>query len=76
MTTTYGMIGLGRMGGNMTERLLRAGHQLVVYDPNPAAAQAVQTHGATVAADLPDLALSRITSMAATAAPDSDITRS
>lgn len=27
-----GMIGLGRMGGNMTERLLRDGHQVVVYD--------------------------------------------
>ncbi|MCH7766443.1 MAG: 6-phosphogluconate dehydrogenase, partial [Acidobacteria bacterium] len=27
-----GMIGLGRMGANMVERLLRGGHQLVGYD--------------------------------------------
>ena len=27
-----GMIGLGRMGGNMVRRLLRAGHECVVYD--------------------------------------------
>ena len=27
-----GMIGLGRMGANMTTRLLAAGHQIVVYD--------------------------------------------
>ena len=26
------MIGLGRMGANMTERLLQGGHQVVVYD--------------------------------------------
>jgi 6-phosphogluconate dehydrogenase len=28
-----GMIGLGRMGGNMTERLRRAGHEVMTYDP-------------------------------------------
>jgi 6-phosphogluconate dehydrogenase len=28
-----GMVGLGRMGGNMTERLRRAGHEVVTYDP-------------------------------------------
>ena len=27
-----GMIGLGKMGGNMTERLMRDGHKVVVYD--------------------------------------------
>jgi 6-phosphogluconate dehydrogenase len=27
-----GMIGLGRMGGNMVRRLLKAGHQCVVFD--------------------------------------------
>ena len=27
-----GMIGLGRMGANMVERLMKAGHTLVVYD--------------------------------------------
>ena len=30
-----GMIGLGRMGGNMVRRLLRAGHQCVVSDLSP-----------------------------------------
>ena len=29
-----GMIGLGRMGGNMVQRLLLGGHELVVYDVN------------------------------------------
>ena len=29
------MVGLGRMGGNMTERLRRAGHEVVGYDRNP-----------------------------------------
>jgi hypothetical protein len=32
-----GMIGLGRMGANMVRRLLRAGHQCVVYDRSPQA---------------------------------------
>ena len=30
-----GMIGLGRMGGNMAERLRRAGHEVVGYDRDP-----------------------------------------
>ena len=30
-----GMIGLGRMGGNMVRRLMRAGHQCVVSDLSP-----------------------------------------
>jgi 6-phosphogluconate dehydrogenase len=34
------MIGLGRMGGNMTERLRRAGHEVVGYDRNPAISDA------------------------------------
>ncbi len=29
-----GMIGLGKMGGNMSRRLMKAGHQCVVYDAN------------------------------------------
>jgi len=29
-----GLVGLGRMGGNMRERLRRAGHTVVGYDPN------------------------------------------
>lgn len=30
-----GMVGLGRMGGNMAERLRRAGHEVVGYDASP-----------------------------------------
>jgi len=29
------MVGLGRMGGNMVERLIRAGHSCVVFDRSP-----------------------------------------
>ena len=32
-----GVIGLGRMGGNIVRRLMQAGHSCVVYDANPAA---------------------------------------
>lgn len=41
-----GMIGLGRMGANMVQRLLRAGHECVVYDRNAEAVQALEAHGA------------------------------
>ena len=44
-----GFIGLGRMGGAMARRLLDAGHQVTVYDPSAAAAQALAAHGATIA---------------------------
>jgi len=46
------MIGLGRMGGNMTERLMRGGHSVVAYDRDPATVQNYQKMGATAAADL------------------------
>jgi 6-phosphogluconate dehydrogenase len=36
-----GMIGLGRMGGNIVRRLTRRGHQCVVFDQNPAAIKAL-----------------------------------
>jgi 6-phosphogluconate dehydrogenase len=42
-----GMIGLGRMGGNMAERLMEGGHRLVVYDPVKQAQDAVIARGAT-----------------------------
>ncbi len=35
-----GMVGLGRMGANMTKRLLEHGHELVVFDRNPDAVKA------------------------------------
>src|ERR687895_1143049 len=47
-----GMIGLGRMGGNMVRRLLRAEHQCVVYDVNPPAVKALAAEGATGADSL------------------------
>jgi 6-phosphogluconate dehydrogenase len=49
------MIGLGRMGRNMTERLLRGGHQVVVYDRSPEAIQATVALGAAGASTLADL---------------------
>jgi 6-phosphogluconate dehydrogenase len=42
-----GMIGLGRMGANMVSRLLRGGHQCVVFDKNPTTVQALVNEGAT-----------------------------
>ena len=50
-----GMIGLGRMGGNMVQRLLNGGHQVVTYDRSAEAVAASQTQGATGAASLDDL---------------------
>ena len=50
-----GMIGLGRMGGNMTQRLLRAGHRVVVYDPQVEAVQSLTREGAAGADSLHDL---------------------
>ena len=41
-----GMIGLGRMGMNMVLRLMRAGHQCIVYDIHPEAVQSLAKQGA------------------------------
>ena len=49
------MIGLGRMGANMTTRLQRGGHQVVAYDRDPAAVQRTEGDGATGASSLGDL---------------------
>ena len=51
-----GMIGLGRMGTNMVRRLLRAGHQCVVYDLHPEPAQALAKEGAVGTTSLEDFA--------------------
>ncbi|MCE1175377.1 MAG: NAD(P)-binding domain-containing protein, partial [Propionibacteriales bacterium] len=51
-----GMVGLGRMGANLVRRLLRAGHEAVVYDVNPDAVAALVTEGAVGASSLADLA--------------------
>src|SRR5262245_23359530 len=45
------MIGLGRMGGNMTERLVRRGHQVVAFDRKPEVVAKYQSIGATPAND-------------------------
>ena len=50
-----GMVGLGRMGGNMAQRLLAGGHRVVVYDPQPKAVQAATQQGAVGAASLAEL---------------------
>ncbi|MBC7772167.1 MAG: 6-phosphogluconate dehydrogenase, partial [Pyrinomonadaceae bacterium] len=47
-----GMIGLGRMGANMSERLVRGGHRVVGFDFKPEARKRVEAHGAESAAAL------------------------
>ena len=49
------MIGLGRMGGNMVQRLLQGGHELVVFDRSSEVVQQHVAIGATGAKDLADL---------------------
>ncbi|MGA9641054.1 MAG: NADP-dependent phosphogluconate dehydrogenase, partial [Terriglobales bacterium] len=49
------MVGLGRMGANMTRRLMRGGHQLVVSDLSPDAVKQLAGEGATGSASLDDL---------------------
>jgi 6-phosphogluconate dehydrogenase len=51
-----GMIGLGRMGANMVRRLIKAGHQCVVYDRNPPVVAELVKEGAVGAASLDELA--------------------
>src|SRR5437588_6380892 len=50
------MIGLGRMGGNMVTRLMRGGHQCVVYDRSAAVVQDFQGKGAAGAGSLEEFA--------------------
>ena len=42
-----GMVGLGRMGANLTRRLMRDGHRVVAYDRTPATVQKLESEGAT-----------------------------
>jgi 6-phosphogluconate dehydrogenase len=49
-----GMIGLGRMGANMVRRLMKAGHDCVVFDVHPEAIQGLQKEGATGSTSLAD----------------------
>ena len=50
-----GVIGLGRMGGNMSRRLMKAGHTCVVFDANAKPREALAKEGATAVKSLEDL---------------------
>ena len=50
-----GVIGLGRMGGNMTRRLMKAGHHCVVFDANTKPREALAKEGATAVRSLEDV---------------------
>ena len=72
-----GMIGLGRMGGNMTQRLLGGGHRLIVYDPREEAVQALVQQGAVGASSITDLVTKLASPRAVwTMVPSGDITES
>jgi 6-phosphogluconate dehydrogenase len=49
------MVGLGRMGANLTRRLMRAGHEVVVFDVNADAISALEGEGAIASSSLEDL---------------------
>src|ERR1700732_3299145 len=49
------MIGLGRMGANMAQRLMRGGHTVVGYDPAETARALLEKNGAATAASLQQL---------------------
>jgi 6-phosphogluconate dehydrogenase len=49
------MIGLGRMGANMAQRLMRGGHKVVGYDPAAAARALLEKNGAQTAASLAEM---------------------
>jgi len=51
-----GMVGLGRMGANLVRRLMRDGHDCVVYDVNPDPIKQLEGEGATGASTLEELA--------------------
>lgn len=50
-----GVVGLGRMGANISRRLMKAGHSTVVWDANAEAVETVGKDGATTAAGLQDV---------------------
>ena len=50
-----GMIGLGKMGGNMTERLMRDGHEVVVFDRSPETVSKYAALGAVASNDAADM---------------------
>ncbi len=50
-----GMIGLGRMGANLTRRLMRNGHEVVVYNQSPEPIRQLESEGATGTGSLEEL---------------------
>jgi 6-phosphogluconate dehydrogenase len=50
-----GLVGLGKMGANMAERLLKNGHKVVGFDPNSDALKLLETKGSTSAHSLEEL---------------------
>jgi 6-phosphogluconate dehydrogenase len=50
-----GMVGLGRMGANLTRRLMQAGHEVVAHDVNPDSVRLLEREGAVAAESLEDL---------------------
>src|SRR3989442_15912057 len=50
-----GLIGLGRMGGNMARRLVRGGHTVVAWDRNAAAVSALAADAIGSASSIDDL---------------------
>ena len=59
MTTEHpmqlGMVGLGRMGANLVRRLMRDGHDCVVFDPDTSTVEELAAEGATPAQSVADL---------------------
>ncbi len=55
MTMDLGMIGLGRMGMNMTERLIRGGHRVVAFTRDPAKLERAAALGAEAVPSIPEL---------------------
>ena len=56
-----GTVGLGRMGGNMAQRLINGGHKIVAFDPSEEARDGVVNSGGEAVASLADL-VSRLSS--------------
>ena len=50
-----GVIGLGRMGGNISRRLMKAGHTCIVFDANAKPREALAKEGATAVQSLEDV---------------------
>lgn len=70
MTSTLGFAGVGRMGGPMVGRLLKAGYAVAVFDASTAAVQALVAEGASAAASAAELASMTETVLVSLPTPD------